>query len=264
MLRNIADLENCTIGATDGTIGKIKDCYFDDEAWVIRYFTVDTGSWLVGREVLISPYSVRTPDWEHGILPAAITKQQVMHSPNIDTDKQVSRQQEMTYLGYYGYPYYWAGGGLWAGGGTWGAGAYPGTMSQDAADSAAASEERHRHDDPHLRSCKAVKGYRIHATDGEIGHVQGYLMDERTWAIQYLIMDTSNWWLGHQVLIAPDWIDAVSWSESSVTVSLSRQEIKDSPAYDPLAPLNRAEEAVIYRHYGRKGYWQDRDKREVA
>ena len=122
MLRNVKDLEGCAIRATDGTIGHVTDLYFDDLTWAVRYLVVETGHWLASRKVLISPIAVGQPDWESRVLPVSITRSQVQLSPDIDTDKPVSRQHEMLYLGYYGYPYYWAGDGLW------GQGSYPGVM----------------------------------------------------------------------------------------------------------------------------------------
>ncbi|MDZ4730203.1 MAG: PRC-barrel domain-containing protein [Xanthomonadales bacterium] len=272
MLRSMKDLEDYAIRATDGNIGHVKDFYFDDEAWVIRYFVVDTGSWLSSRKVLISPIAIGDPDWTDKVLPVSITKEQVKSSPDIDTDKPVSRQHEMRYLGYYGYPSYWGGAGLWGGG------AYPGMMMTSdgvlgstayVADPevqeayARADEERHRDDDPHLRSCKAVIDYHIHASDGDIGHVQGLLVDEQSWAIRYLIVNTSNWWLGHQVLIAPQWIKNVGWSETTVSVDLTRQAVKDAPPYDSTAQLDRTQEMGIHEHYGRSGYWADEVESEA-
>ena len=116
MLRNLKDIEKCTLHATDGDIGQVKDLYFDDHAWVVRYLIVDTGSWLFDRKVLISPISIQKPDWPEHSLPAAITRDQVKNSPDVDTDKPVSRQHEAQYLGYYGYPTYWGGAGMWGGG----------------------------------------------------------------------------------------------------------------------------------------------------
>jgi hypothetical protein len=264
MLRSMNDLEQYAIRATDGNIGHVKDFYFDDEAWVIRYFIVDTGGWLSSRKVLISPIAIGDPDWTNKLLPVSITKEQVKNSPDIDTDKPVSRQHEMRYLGYYGYPYYWGGVGLWGGD------AYPDMMLNGyggfsaapyAADPKAqeayalADEARHRDDDLHLRSCKAVMDYHIEASDGDIGHVQGLLVDEQTWAIRYMIVNTSNWWLGHQVLIAPQWIKNVNWTEATVSVDLTRQAVKDAPQYDSTAQLDRTQEMGIHEHYGRPGYW---------
>ncbi|MGA2711362.1 MAG: PRC-barrel domain-containing protein [Steroidobacteraceae bacterium] len=257
MLRSMKDMEDYSIGATDGIIGRVKDFYFDDDAWVIRYLVVDAG--IGQRKVLISPISIGQPNWSEKILPVSLTRTQVADSPDIDTDKPVSRQQEMGYLGYYGYGSYWGGGGLW------GAGIYPdvlqaglqnrGTFTDESAGHAGAVVGQHQHDDPHLRSGNAVMRYYVHASDGDIGHVEGFLVDERSWAIRYLIVNTSNWWLGHQVLIAPQWIDHVDWTESMVSVGLTREAIKHSPPYDAEAPLDREHETGIHAHYGRSGYW---------
>ncbi len=275
MLHSVREMQQLTRGAVDGPIGRVRDLYFDDAAWVIRYVVVDTGAWLSGREVLISPYSTGTADWEGRVLPAGISKEQVRQSPAIDTDKPVSRQHEMGYLGYYGYPYYWGGSGLW------GAGIYPGSMlngtafagsdiaytravAANARETTAADAAQRQHEDPHLRSCETVKGYHIHASDGEVGHVSGFLIDEHSWAIQYLVVNTSNWWLGHEVLVAPEWIAEVSWLRAMVTVDLNREQIKSAPAYDSSMPLSRDAEAGIHRHYGRRGYWTGHPERAVA
>jgi hypothetical protein len=183
----------------------------------------------------------------------------------------------MGYLGYYGYPYYWGGSGLW------GEDSYPGAMltgdgmgfggidtayprEQVALDEEAryARECRGANDDQHLRSCEAVKGYHIHAIDGDVGHVEDFLVDDQTWAIRYLIVNTSNWWVGHQVLVATEWIEEVSWMQSKITTTLNRQQIKDAPAYDSQRLLNRGDEEGIYRHYTRQGYWQGRKGLEAA
>ena len=270
MLRSLQDLEKCTIGATDGDIGHVKDLYFDDHAWAIRYLVVDTGSWLSGRQVLISPISIQKPAWAAHRLPAAITQEQVENSPDFDTEQPVSRQHEAQYLGYYGYPSYWGGAGIW-GNGMVPMGMFPGyavfpggTAERERAVEAGADIERakHRDDDPHLRSCKEVIGYHIHATDGEVGHVDGFLVDDESWAIRYLVVNTSNWWLGHRVLIAPQWIGGVRWTDRSVTVDLSREAVKTSPPYDSSADLDRQREAGLYTHYERLPYWKTRSTLE--
>jgi hypothetical protein len=257
MLRSIKDMEGSTIGATDGIIGRVRDFYFDDEAWVIRYLVVDAGEGQLQRSVLISPISIGQPNWSEKILPTSLTRSQVKGSPDIDTDKPVSRQQEMGYLGYYGYGSYWGGGGLW------GASLYPdvlqaGLLHRESRTDKAATEGvvgQHQHDDPHLRSSNAVRRYYVHASDGDLGHVEGFLIEEKSWAIRYLIVNTSNWWLGHEVLIAPQWIDHVDWAQSTVSVGLTREAIKRSPPCHSAAPLDREQEAGIHTHYGRPGYW---------
>ena len=267
MLRGLNDLEGYAIRATDGLIGHVKDYYFDDEAWVVRYLVVEAGSRLSSRKVLISPVAIGQPNWTDKVLPVSITRKQVKNSPDIDTDKPVSRQHEMEYFGYYGYyPYYWGGAGLWGGG------VYPGTMLMGAdyagsggdyimaqAEQARVAREagQHENDDPHLRSGNAVMKYYIEASDGSIGHVQGPLLDDETWAIRYLIVDTSNWWVGHKVLIAPQWIQHMSWSERTVSVNLTRQSVKDAPPYHSAVMLDRGGEMSLHKHYKRAGYWAD-------
>ena len=260
MLRNSRYLERCAIAATDGVIGEVTDLYFDDEAWVIRYLVVSTGTWLSNRKVLISPYSLGQPQLSRELLPAALTKEQVRNSPDVDTDKPISRQYEMQYLLYYSYPSYWGSTGLW------GAGVNPNLLPTDSGINWPADEYRQAemdreatarrdHYDSHLRSCNAVMKYHIHAKDGDIGHVNALLIDDDSWAIRYLIVETSNWWLGHEVLIAPQWIDDVSWYDCKVSVSLDREAVKDAPRYDGSVALDRAKEAGIYEHYRRPGYW---------
>ncbi|QDL36783.1 PRC-barrel domain containing protein [Rhodoferax sediminis] len=271
MLRSMKSLEDYAIGATDGTVGQVKDFYFDDQTWVVRYLVVDTGTWLANRSVLISPIVINQPDWIKKNFSVSITKAQVKDSPAIDTQKPVSRQHEMDHLAYYGFQYYWGGGGLW------GAGMYPneilpgyegyGSPAAERAEEdnayARSQESRQRDDDPHLRSCNAVVGYHIHASDGDIGHVWGLLMDEETWAIRYLVVDTSNWWLGHKVLIAPPWIKDLNWVDGTVSVNLTRQAVKDAPAYDAAMDLNRTQERGLHEHYGQAGYWSDGVKMET-
>jgi hypothetical protein len=265
MLRSIKDLEGYAVGATDGEIGRVQDFYFDDLAWVARYLVVDTGAWLSSRKVLISPMAIGRPDWTERLLHVWLTKAQVKGSPDIDTDKPVSRQHEIEYSSYYGYPSYWSSAGYWGGG------MYPGLMMSgyeglrspqairldDDIGYARADTDRSPDGDPHLRSCREVMRYHIHAIDGDIGHVEGMLIDDETWAIRYLIVNTSNWWLGHQWLIAPQWIEGVNWFASKVSIKMSRQSIKDAPAYDPIGRFERREEAELYDHYGYPVYWSD-------
>jgi hypothetical protein len=265
MLRSMKDLQSYAIGATDGPIGEVKDLYFDDHAWVVRYLVVETGTWLASRLVLISPMSIREPNWGDRLLKVGITQDQVRKSPDIDTRKPVSRQHEADFLGYYGYANYWGGTGMW-GDNLYPSAVVPGSLAY-ALDGPGQATERaayargarasHRRDDPNLRSAQAVAGYHIHAIDGEIGHVQDLLVEEDSWAIRYMVVNTSNWWMGHLVLVAPQWISGLHWSEESVTVDLTLEKIKTAPIYDTTEALNRQREIGLYGHYGRAGYWVD-------
>lgn len=253
MLRNVRHLRGYAILATDGVIGEVEDLYFDDDRWAIRYLVVDTGTWLPGRKVLISPHAIGRPDWAVQQLPVSLTRAQVADSPEWNTKMPVSRQYETEYLRYFGYPHYWGGAGLW------GMGAYPGSLTTEDRFEEAMHATRlsamHTPGDSHLRSCWVLTGYHIHATDGDIGYVKDVLVEDRTWAIRYLIVDTSNWWQGHDVLIAPQWIESVSWPDEKISVDLTRQAVRDAPPYDAAAQLDREQEQALHEHYGRTGYW---------
>ncbi len=261
MLRSMSELEGYAIRATDGLIGHITDLYFDDERWVVRYFVVETGSWLASRKVLISAFAVGEPDWSARTMPVSITREQVRNSPDIDTDQPVSRQHEMHYLRHFGFPYYWIGAGFW------GSGAFPGAMltgvgydgsgADYLAEQASAASAQREPGDRRLRSGRALLRYHIEATDGGMGPVKGLLVDADSWAVRYVIVDTRNWWAGHQVLIAPRWIQEISWPDATMTVNVTRQAVQDAPPYDPATPLTRDLEVGIYRHHRRTGYWAD-------
>lgn len=256
------DLRGFSIRATDGVIGEVEDLYFDDEDWVIRYLVVDTSSWLHVSKVLISPLAIGQPDWIGRCLPAALTKAQIEKSPDIDTNKPVSRQQEAAYFQYYAYPNYWGGGGLW------GMGAYPGSLTmQDGIEEKMKAQQAppvQSSDDCHLRSCRAVIGNHVHAKDGDIGHVEDVLVDDHTWAIPYLIVDTRNWWVGHYVLVAPQRIESVSWLDAEVSVDLTRQAIRNAPAYDSAAQLDRQRVPGVYQHHGSSDEWNMKAREAVA
>ncbi|MGD0661372.1 MAG: PRC-barrel domain-containing protein, partial [Syntrophorhabdales bacterium] len=168
---SVKDLKGYAIGATDGDIGKADDFYFDDDFWTIRYLVAETGSWLFNRKVLISPFALGEVDVSRERLNVTLTKKQVEKSPDIDTDKPVSRQHEMLYLDYYGYPYYWGGDYLW------GYMAYPRLSKADLRRDEKAQAKREAAYDSHLRSANKVTGYHIEATDGGIGHVEDFIID---------------------------------------------------------------------------------------
>lgn len=256
MLYPVSDLKGYTISATDGEIGEVQDFYFDDQDWAIRYLVVDTGRWIAGRKVLISPLSIGRADRDNQSIEVKLTKEQIENSPSIDTDKPVSRQYETSYYDYYGYPYYWGGPYLW------GPMAHPGGIdvppardpAMDAEREAAARRERRESNDPHLRSARDVTGHYIEANDGDIGHVEDFIVDDQDWAIRYMLVDTKNWWPGKKVVVAPDWIERISWSDSRVYVNESRDNIQHAPEYSSREILNRDFESKLHRHYNRAPY----------
>jgi len=247
MLYKAKSLKGYKLESRDGEIGKTDEFYFDDRHWTIRYLVADTGNWLTGRQVLISPYALVAVMSDAQHIAIDLSKKQIEDSPSLTTDKPVSRQFEEVYYGYYGWPIYWGGPNMW--------GAYPTIMRGLGIGSDSNKDDKAW--DPHLRSTRDVNGHHIQAEDGEIGHVDDFIIDDETWAIRYLVIDTRNWWPGKKVLISPKWIERVSWNESKVFVNLTRETIKLSPEYTEEARLTRAYEDELHRHYDREGYWDD-------
>jgi hypothetical protein len=250
MLCKVKTLVGYKLDSLDGEIGNVKEFYFDDRHWTIRYLVAETGTWLADRQVLISPYALMAVNNEKRSITIDLTKKQIEDSPSLDSDKPVSHQFEQAYYGYYGLPTYWGGPYSW--------GAFPNFVRDQEARAREQRKESTQHEkgwDLHLRSTYSVSGHHIQALDGEIGHVADFIIDDETWVIRYLIVDTHNWWPGKKVLVSPEWIDRVSWDERKVFVVLSRETIKQSPEYkDPSLPT-RFYEIALHGHYKRKGYW---------
>jgi hypothetical protein len=247
MLRSSKSLVGFTISASDGDVGRVDALYFDDQHWIVRYFVVDTGSWLAGRRVLVSPVCVRRPDWERRRLPVGLTQAQVQASPDVDTGQPISRQFEIAFAQYYGVPYYWPSPSMSA------TAHAPDRIAQEVG----AHLEQREEEDQHLRSTEEVRGYYLRATDGGLGHVEDFLVEDLTWRIRYLDVDTRNWWPSKRVLVSPEWIDEVSWRHSAVFVALPSEIIRNAPPYDSSRPVGRAYEQALYAHYGRPGYWEE-------
>ena len=113
MLNKAKTLTTYKLLSLDGEIGKVNEFYFDDHYWTIRYLIADTGNWLMGRQVLISPHALVTVNKEEQYIAINLTKKQIEDSPSLDTDKPVSLQFEEAYYGYYKWPTYWEGPYMW-------------------------------------------------------------------------------------------------------------------------------------------------------
>ena len=151
------------MGATDGEIGEVKEFYFDNETWAVRYLIVETGNWLSNRKVLISPQALQVTDRENKDFPTNLTKEQIKNSPDIDTNKPISRRQEIKLYGHYPWRSYW-GSGFYAGG-------FGGYINSDPIiDERIAKDvdftDQRSDDNPHLRSTQRISGYHIHARMG--------------------------------------------------------------------------------------------------
>ena len=230
MLRRLGALKGGTLHALDGDIGTVDDFYFDDAQWTVRYVVVSTGRWLAERRVLLSIISLLDPDWDEKRLPVRVTREQLRRSPDVDTHQPVSRAHEAAILSHYSYPYYWSGPALWG----------PVPFPAISADTATAglpppSEPAASQHDQRLRSANEVIGYHVHARNGDVGHVDDFLVDPQAWTIEYVLIETSNWIGGRPLVIEPTAIRLVSWLDHSIEVALLRDALKSSPSPDALA-----------------------------
>ena len=240
MLHAADTLRRMTIHATDGELGRVTEFYFDDTTWTVRYFVVRTGSWLAGRDVLLTPAVIEACDWHRPELRVSLTMDQVRDSPDVSTARPVSRLQEIEYLRYYDQPPYWMLGADVGGA----------AVALDAAMRTAATEAEAAGAEPptHLRSSQEVAGYRLEALDGPIGHVRDFLLDD-DWCVRYLVVDAGHWWSGRQVVFAPGWVERVSWGAHCLHVRLARESIRTGPPYPGAAEITPEYEADLTRHY---------------
>lgn len=258
MLRSAKELKGYVLLAEDGEIGRCKDFLFDDEHWTVRYMVADTAKWLPGRKVLISPISLGPPDWASSRFPVRLTKAQIKEAPELDDHAPVSRQYEMRYFRHYHWPVYWGGAQAW------GPASHAAPLYGPPPAKPAPPEPEESADDKHLRSMTEVARYSIENSSEKLGSVEDFIVEDGSWTIRYLVVDTGRWLPGRKVLVPPTWIEEISWKDSRVGLWLTREEVKASPPYDPATPVNREYEAMLYDYYGRPSYWANEASAHVA
>lgn len=236
--RKLGLLVGYGLQAQDGEIGALEEIYFDDEHWTVRYFVVRTGRWLHGQRVLVVPSVVSRVDEHVKRLHVELNRSQIEACPPVDTQVPIAREYEQQYFQYYGWEPYWVGDPL---------------LKSRPLDEASRNKDFKKDpDQTRLRSSKEVTGYRIHAHDGDIGHVEDFIIEEPKWVVRYLEVDTRNWLPGKRVLIGTPWIRRVDWYKNVVSVDLLREAIQTAPAYDPTKVIGRNYQAALYKHYGLK------------
>lgn len=234
MYQDIRPLYGRRIGALDGEIGEIKDFYFDGSTWTLRYIVVDTGGWLGGRQVLLTRHAFGTralgrSDHKDGALSVSLTRKQIDACPSTDTRKPVSRQYEEEYYKYYGWPAYWDAGGVWDAAG------FPRAMP--LAPPGAAALEAAGPRDWHLHSTRAVTGYQIQTTDGQIGKVSSFTVEIWSWAIREVVVETGHWYSGKPIFLLPENIRRISYEDSTVFVNLTTEDIQQTTKEEVAQPM---------------------------
>ncbi|MFW6158836.1 MAG: PRC-barrel domain-containing protein [Planctomycetota bacterium] len=242
MLRSLRKVLGYRVHAVDAEFGQVEDVYFDDYLWTVRYFVVDTVGLFGEGPVLISPQSVGDPEWEEKVVPVSLSREQIESSPDIDADLPVSRQHEAELAAHFDWSPYWVP---------------PGDDETELMTPPVpeAEELPKVSGDPDLRSLREVVDYHVRASDGEVGHVHDLIADTRNWVVRYLVVDTRRLLPGGKVLVSPGWTEAIDWDKAEVELTATRDQIKQSPRFDPSTPINRKDEVRLYDYYGRPGYW---------
>ncbi len=246
MLLSANHLVDFHIEAIDGQIGKVEDIYFDDKKWVLRYVVVDTGKILPGKQVLLSPESFGHPKCKDRIMPVNLTREKVKSSPEASTELPVSKLEEIELHKYYDWVPYWDNEFV----------TYPApVVNPPQVDEEEVKEFEQKVKNTSLRSLGEVIGYHIKAKDGQIGHIEDFIINDDDWKIRYMAVDTRNFLSGRKVLLPLSVVGAFDWAAGTVDVDLSVEKIKQSPEYDPEAPINREYEVQIFDYYGKPKYW---------
>jgi len=239
---NASELEGYAVHASDGLIGVVKDFLFDDTNWTIRWLVVDTHRWLLGRRVLLPPSAFGHPDTGSRQFLVNLTQNQVKESPESNTDEPVSRQMESGLYSHFGFEPYWEGPYMLSGAMT-----LPIVPPNYLADVASVREPAARVDaapgNPHLRSIEAVTGYHIKATDGPIGHAEDFLIDEASWSIASIVVDTKNLLPGRRVQVLPRWVSEIDWADNLLNLNVDRKRVQAGATPDDLATPSAASHA---------------------
>ena len=251
MNRSIKSLIGFDLKETDGDIGEVVDFYFDDQSWTVRYVIVKTGNWFSGKKVLISPQAFQQPDWENEEIAVNLTQEQIKNSPDIDTEKPVSRQQEEQLNNYYPWVGYWGDvhdAGIF---GQMPSDLYYEDVTPPPASTVTDTDLSTENNDQHLHSTEDVDGYNIHAVDGEIGKVVDFIVDDSTWKMKYFVVETGSWLNSKKVLLSTRWIKEVNWENSTVIVNIPIEAVKNSPEFDVTEPVKEAAERMLFTYYGK-------------
>ena len=228
-MQSLKQLYGNKLGASDGDIGHLKDFYFDDRTWAVRYAVADSGTWLPSRQVLIAPHAFGGVHPAGKSLRVNLTRKQIEDSPEINTHKPVSRQFEEEYYRFYGWPYYWEGDGLWGGMRGFPILELPPKFSSTEPPAATGPKEERA--DARLHSSQAVTGYHFKATDGVIGQVSDFLMDPKSWAIQQLVVRIGHRFAAKEVLVPTSSVYRISYDDSTVFVMMTKEAVERSLEY---------------------------------
>ncbi|MDF3130970.1 PRC-barrel domain-containing protein [Kiritimatiellaeota bacterium B1221] len=228
MQTSLESLRGFTLKAKNGEIGRVRDLLLEEGSWTVRWIVVDTGKWLLGRKVLLSPLAFGAADFEEKNLPVDLDREQIEGAPHLDEHAPVSREYEKTYYDHYQWPYYWMGGGIW------GSAAHPIGLHTLNADRNINLKEPPlpEEKDVVLRSGHELTKYELKAGDETLGYVDDILLDTKDWTVRAIQFDTRKWFQGKILRLSPTKISRVSWQEHRIVIdseSIDKSDLNQIP-----------------------------------
>jgi sporulation protein YlmC with PRC-barrel domain len=229
MLRQMETLKSYEVIGKDGELGKLDDFLIDDAEWTVRELVVRSGSWLAGRRVVILPHSVIGIDTEEKAVGVSLTRQQIEDAPvaPLDADNLLARHFESVLYDYYAFPYYWMGPYLW------GYSILPNGVAEAEVGGGKAEEIKRLRESQirHVRSFQVANGFSIRCRDGAMGDVEDMIFDDKSWSVSYLVVDTSKYLFGKNVLVPPEAIKEVNWLEATIYLDMTKAEVEARPKF---------------------------------
>ena len=253
MLTPLLDWRGYCLRAIDKDLGSVEDFYFDDRTWTVRYLVADTGNWLPGRKVLIGPETVQSISPEDEAISVNLTSRAVEDSPGIETNLPFSLQKERELRLFFEWREYWndevfiqpaAAGGM-----------IPEPKADARPSTAVMDPQVGSQTNPYLRSANEVEGYTMRASDEDLGEVSGFIVQNETWRIRYLILETGNWLIGKKFLFSPRWVSGIDWSHRIVNLEITRKIFEGAPVYTPGEPIAVEDEQRLYDYYKKRPDW---------
>lgn len=259
MLATTHELRGFKVFSEDEEIGEVEDYYFDRKYWVNRYLVVDTGNWLVERDILISPEAVEEIDYGEQLIKLNISAEEIENSPPVEKEDKLMRTHERDLADYFNWTNYWRAAeptntGI--------SGLVPNnlirkiTIEENIKDREKENKKIPAEEETNLRSVNELINFKIHASDGFIGHVDKFIIDDNNWLIRYLLVDTKDLLPGKKVVLAPEWINNIDWVGEEVEFKLTVEEIENAPEYDAEMPISELYETKLYEHYDKEKYWE--------
>jgi hypothetical protein len=262
MLRSLRDLLRYDVDASDGACGTVRDFYFDDAAWCVRYLVIDTHKWLPGETILLSPACIRELHADSHRIAFELSRHDIEQRPHVPVELPIPREDEKRLSDYYQWPVYWSAspGRPPMPAATGQAGIQPtGPMTGATAGGLPPTGPRPRPTGASgaggpaatLRSFATFEGMTVQATDDVIGRLHDLIVDSECWEVRYGVVETGGVLHHRTVLLALGWVQHIDWTGRTLAVDLTAGQVEGSPEFDPAEPVNRDDERRLYDYYGR-------------